>query len=167
MVRFLYSRWDGSQDVFSIEKEELMDALSDELINHGDVDSALRRLMQRGLQGPMNQRIQGLEELLRRLNSRRQELLKKYDLHSVVGDMEKELEDIVNKERRGIQKKLTDAEQAEKPSQIPQKATEPPKATDDLMKALKQVANRNLNILDNLPPDMGGKVQQLSSYEFM
>ena len=144
-----------------------MDALSDELINHGDVDSALRRLMQRGLQGPMNQRIQGLEELLRRLNSRRQELLKKYDLHSVVGDMEKELEDIVNKERRGIQKKLTEAEQSAKQSQIPQKAPETPKATDDLMKALKQVANRNLNILDNLPPDMGGKVQQLSSYEFM
>ncbi|MBI4287888.1 MAG: VWA domain-containing protein [Chloroflexi bacterium] len=167
MVRSKYSRWDGSQEIFSVEKEELMDALSEELVNHGDVDSALRRLMQRGLQGPMNKRIQGMEELLRRLNSKRQELLKKYDLHSMVDDMQAELNDIVNKERQGIQKKLSDAEKGAGQPQASPKPGESSQPPDDLLKALKQVANRNLNFLDNLPPDLGGKVQQLSSYEFM
>jgi hypothetical protein len=45
----LYRARDGSQDLPDLTADELVDALSDEVLEHGDVEEALRQLMQRGL----------------------------------------------------------------------------------------------------------------------
>ncbi len=47
--RFTYSRWDGSQTGFEFDPENLFSELTDELLYHGDVNAALRRMMQQGL----------------------------------------------------------------------------------------------------------------------
>ena len=44
-----YRRWDGSQDVPDLTADEIVDALADDVLEHGDVGEALRRLMERGL----------------------------------------------------------------------------------------------------------------------
>ena len=35
--RYRYSQWDGTQQIFDIDASELMDALSDDLLQHGDL----------------------------------------------------------------------------------------------------------------------------------
>ncbi|MBI4498321.1 MAG: hypothetical protein HY689_10515, partial [Chloroflexi bacterium] len=51
MSYFRYSRWDGSQKVIDLQEDELMDELSDYLLAQGDLSSALRMMMQRGMRG--------------------------------------------------------------------------------------------------------------------
>src|SRR4051812_50222963 len=43
-----YRAWDGSQDIPDLTADELVDALADDVLEHGDVEEALRQLMQRG-----------------------------------------------------------------------------------------------------------------------
>ena len=51
-ARFTYSRWDGTQVGFELDADELFEEITDDLLYHGDLNAALRRLMQQGLQGP-------------------------------------------------------------------------------------------------------------------
>ena len=44
--RFTYSRWDGTQKGFDLDAEGLFGELTDDLLYHGDVNAALRRMMQ-------------------------------------------------------------------------------------------------------------------------
>lgn len=48
-ARFTYSRRDGTQKGFELDADGLLDSLTDDLLYHGDVNSALRRLMQEGM----------------------------------------------------------------------------------------------------------------------
>ena len=47
-TRFRYSIWDGTQTTSDIDAEDLLDSLSDDLLNFGDLQHAMRNLMQRG-----------------------------------------------------------------------------------------------------------------------
>ncbi len=44
-----YSRWDGSQTIPDVDADDVMDALSEDLLSEGDLAEALRRLMERGI----------------------------------------------------------------------------------------------------------------------
>ena len=48
-ARFTYSRWDGTQRGFDLDADVLFDELTDDLLYHGDVNAALRRMMQEGM----------------------------------------------------------------------------------------------------------------------
>ena len=37
---YLYSQWDGTQRIFELGAEELMDRLSDEIMNQGEIGRA-------------------------------------------------------------------------------------------------------------------------------
>ena len=50
MSTFRYSRWDGSQQLPPFDADDVLEALSDDLLAEGDVRRALQRLMQRGMQ---------------------------------------------------------------------------------------------------------------------
>ena len=67
--RFRYSRWDGSQELPSLDADEIMSELSDDLMQFGDLRSAMRNLMQRGLGG--DSPMQGLRDMLRQLRRER------------------------------------------------------------------------------------------------
>ena len=43
--RFTYSRWDGTQTGFEFDADAAFDELTDELLYHGDVNAALRRML--------------------------------------------------------------------------------------------------------------------------
>lgn len=47
--RYTYSRWDGTQKGFDLDADSLLEELTDDLLYHGDVNAALRRLMQQGM----------------------------------------------------------------------------------------------------------------------
>ena len=46
--RFRYSRWDGTQVGFELDADEVMAEITDDLLYHGDLNAALRRMLQSG-----------------------------------------------------------------------------------------------------------------------
>ncbi|MBM3926516.1 MAG: VWA domain-containing protein [SAR202 cluster bacterium] len=159
---YRYCRWDGTQNVFDIDADELMERMSDELMQHGDVMKALREMFRRGMQNPQGQRMKGLQEMMEQLKNQRQQQLQRFNMDSVVEDLKKRLEDVVNTERQGIEKRVEEG----------QKQVEDAEGTDRaqkeaLNKMLQQRAQRNKEKLDGLPESMGGAIKELMEYDFM
>ena len=50
--RFTYSRWDGTQVGFELDADSVLEEITDDLLYHGDLNAALRRMMQSGFQRP-------------------------------------------------------------------------------------------------------------------
>ncbi len=53
--RYRYSEWDGTQDIPSLDPDDLLASITDDLMNFGDLQHALRNLLQRGLSGVAEQ----------------------------------------------------------------------------------------------------------------
>ncbi len=112
--RARYGRWDGTQRFDAIDADELLDTLSEDVLADGDVDDAMRRALDEGIGGRDGEpRIPGLQELLRRLAERRREMLKRHGLDDVLGDLRRQLDEIVDTEREGIARRLQAADGAQ------------------------------------------------------
>jgi uncharacterized protein with von Willebrand factor type A (vWA) domain len=164
--RFRYSRWDGSQRLPDLEADEILDALADDLMAEGDLDDALGRLFRRGLprrgQSGDREGVAGLRELLERLARRRQEVLDRYQLGDVMGDIHRELDEIVETERRGVARRLAEAGREEA-----QADDAPARADDGLRRMAAELAARHQAALDALPEDVGGRIRALQDYDFL
>src|SRR3984893_7098547 len=112
MVRYRYSEWDGTQELLPLDADEVVENLTDDLMNFGDLQHALRNLLQRGMRDPLGQRMQGLRELLQQLRQQRRQTLDRYNLSSAFDDLKQRLNDIVQRERDTIQRRLGDALQS-------------------------------------------------------
>ncbi|MFN0146238.1 MAG: VWA domain-containing protein, partial [Dehalococcoidia bacterium] len=109
VVRFRYSMWDGTQDVPALEADSILDNLTDDLMNFGDLQHALRNLMQRGMRNPAGDRMNGLRDLLQQLRQQRRQQLDKFDLNSIFDDIKRQLEEIVDMERGTLDRRLDEA----------------------------------------------------------
>ena len=96
---FRYSRWDGSQRLDDLNAEDILDALSDDYLNHGDLRRALERMMQQGFTSRDGLRRMGMQDLLDRLRQQRQERLQRYNMSGVMDDILKKLEHVKELER--------------------------------------------------------------------
>ena len=150
-ARFTYSRWDGTQRGFDLDADLLFDQLTDELLYHGDVNAALRRMMQDGMRGPDGERLDGLRDMLERVRQQRQERLEQSNLGGVYDEIADELDDIIDEERHAIENAVRDAD-----------ASGDQRRSDA---ARNTAAERNMR-LDLMPNDLAGKVRELSSYDF-
>ncbi|HET9757527.1 MAG TPA: hypothetical protein VFP66_13560 [Candidatus Limnocylindrales bacterium] len=153
--RARYSRWDGTQRLPDLEADEILKALSDDVMAEGDVAEALRRLMDRGWRSgdPTRPDLPGLQDLMERLARRREELRERYDLGDVLGDIRRELEEIVADERTGVERRLERA------------AEDAPDA--DTARVAQDLAARRLDRLDGLPADLGERIRDLREYDFL
>jgi uncharacterized protein with von Willebrand factor type A (vWA) domain len=142
-ARFQYSRWDGTQNVDAVDADDVLDALSDDLMSYGDLSAALQRLYRWGA-GDMP----GLEQLLRQLRERRERELSRYDLDSTVESIREQLQDVIDTERTGIDRKVDQAPQERR-------------------KLMEKLAKQRRNQLDRMPDDLGGRMKGLRQYEFM
>jgi uncharacterized protein with von Willebrand factor type A (vWA) domain len=97
--RFTYSRWDGTQRGFEVDADSLLDELADDRTYHGDINTALRKLMQNGMRDAEGREIPGLRELMKRLREQRQQIQERGDLGGVYQEIADELNDIVDEER--------------------------------------------------------------------
>ena len=97
--RFTYSRWDGTQRGFEVDADSLLDELADDLTYHGDINTALRKLMQNGMRDAEGREIPGLRDLMKRLREQRQQIQERGDLGGVYQEIADELNDIVDEER--------------------------------------------------------------------
>src|ERR687893_109017 len=106
MSTFRYSRWDGSQQLPAFDADDVLDALSDDILAEGDVRRALQRLMQRGLHGTRGGDVPGLRRILERLRARRQAELEGSNLDGALQDLNGRLDEILAQERAGIERRL-------------------------------------------------------------
>ena len=73
--------------------------MSDDLLYHGDLNAALRRMLQQGFQDRNGERLEGMREMLEKLRQRRREELEKRDLGGVYDDIADQLDEILEQER--------------------------------------------------------------------
>src|SRR3954470_1583455 len=106
---FQYSRWDGTQVGFDLDADALLSEMSDDLLYHGDLNAALRRMLQQGFQDRNGERLQGRREMLEKLRQRRREELDKHDLGGVYDDIAEKLDEILDQEREGIERRMQEA----------------------------------------------------------
>ena len=159
---YRYSQWDGTQRIFDLDAEELMDRLSEEIMNQGDVNRALREMMRQGFQDRDGQQMPGLRDIMEQLKNRRRQQMQQYNMDSVVDDLKERLEDIIRTERDGIQRRLDESQE-----QVEATPEDERSQQESLYKLLEQRAERNQDKLDALPEGMGGQIQKLMEYDFM
>ncbi|HVB20977.1 MAG TPA: VWA domain-containing protein [Ktedonobacteraceae bacterium] len=110
--RYGYSRWDGTQHIEGLDADDILKALSDDYMENGNLQQALKRLMQDGIRNEDGQRAMGLRELMERLRNQRNQQLNRYNMASgVMDDLREKLEEIKQMERDGIQRRLDDTDQ--------------------------------------------------------
>ncbi len=163
MSIYRYSEWDGSQDFFDLDADELMDELGRNLMSYGDLSYALRLMQRGGIRDSQGRKLPGLQELLQRLRQKKQGQLEKYKLSSVIDEIRQRLDNILKTERQGIQRRLGEARQkaGESTGELS------PEMQQRLLETVEDMAAQNLEKLDELPPDIGGRIRELAQYDFM
>src|SRR5437588_1710577 len=107
--RYGYSRWDGTQQIEGLDADDILKAHSDDYMENGNLQQAIKRLMQDGMRSDEGQRTMGLRELMERMREQRNQQLNRYNMASgVMDDLREKLEEIKQLERQGIQRRLDD-----------------------------------------------------------
>jgi len=148
---FRYSRWDGTQVGFDLDADSIFDEITDDLLYHGDLNAALRRLMQQGFQDKEGRDVQGMRELMQRLRDARRERLENTNLGGVYDEIADALREVVGQERAALDRRLDEARSS----------------GDERTRELAEATTTEKHLhLDMLPPDLAGQVQSLSQYDF-
>ena len=137
--------------VFDVDALDVMEELTDDLLYSGDVNAALRRLLQEGMTDRDGRRLEGLTDLIERLRERREELLANSDLGSAVEGIGQELTEI------------TDMERAEMDCQ---EAAARASGDEEWARSAQESFTNKRFDLDLMPPDLAGQMKALDRYDF-
>ena len=148
-VRFTYSRWDGTQQIPDLDADALLRAMGDELIEHGDPNAALRRMLHQGMEVD-GTRLEGIREMLRKLRERRQERLEQHDLGGVYDEISEALDEVVATERASLE------EHSEAQGDDGRRREVESEAIEDRRSVLDLLDHENL----------AGRVRALGQYDF-
>ncbi|MEZ5321730.1 MAG: VWA domain-containing protein [Microthrixaceae bacterium] len=107
-TRFRYSPWDGTQTGYELDADAILDEAADDLVYHGDLNAALRRMMNDGFTTRDGRRISGLRDLLDAMRRRRDDILDRHNLGGVFDEIARELREIVDAERDGLAEEDTE-----------------------------------------------------------
>lgn len=151
-LRVVYSRWDGTQKGFELGADDILGELTDDLLYHGDVNAALRRMLQSGFEDRNGERVQGLREMLERLRQQRKERLEQFDLGGVYDEVANDLRDVIDTERDALDDLARQARES----------------GDERRRELTEQTRQDRQFeLDMLPNDLAGQVRGLQDYEFV
>jgi uncharacterized protein with von Willebrand factor type A (vWA) domain len=100
MAHIRYSRWTGTRD--SLDSESVFDQLNDYMNDTGDLQQAMRRLMQKGVKRGENQN-KGIDDLLAQLAREMRKLYDQYRLQSAMEEVQERLESVVDQERQTLE----------------------------------------------------------------
>ena len=149
--RFRYSRWDGTQTGFEFDADDVLGEVTDDLLYHGDLAAALRRLMQQGFTDRNGEQVEGVRDLIERLRQARRERLDTHDLGGAYEDIAERLRDVIAKDAEAID--AFEQEAAESGDERRRELTE-------------EVARQRRDDLAALPPDLAGQVRALQEHDF-
>ncbi|MBI2357779.1 MAG: VWA domain-containing protein [Deltaproteobacteria bacterium] len=136
MRRVRYSRWNRSA-ADSPDAESVFEQLNDYMNETGDLQQAMRRLMQRGMKQGEN-KTAGLDDLMQQLARELRRLYDRYRPQSALDRVEQELRSVVEQERRTL-KELRDT---------------------------KRGIDEKREFLDRLPEKTSEAIEKLASYDF-
>ena len=106
-------------------------------------------MLSQGWRDRSGKRLMGLEEMTERLQRRRRQQLEKYSLDGVFDDITEKIDNVVRREREGIDQRLARVEDG------------------SARRILERVAAKRREQLTGLPRDPGGAIRELQGYEFM
>ena len=137
-MRIRYGRWTGTQDPFpaDVSPDDVLAEISEDVLGGMPAETALERLLQRGMQA-RNGRISGLSELRRRVEAARRRELARMGVEAPLRDVERRLGEIVDTERAALD-----------------------------LSGDEQVAAAGHEQLDALPDDVAGRIAALQPYDW-
>src|SRR5499433_2712963 len=136
MVHIRYSRWDASlRD--SLDSDSVFDQLNDYMNETGDLQQAMRRLMQKGIKQGEKQ-TKGVDDLLSQVAREMRKLYDEYRLQSAMEEVQQQLDSVLEQERQTL---------------------------DDLDQAGQDVKAKQ-QFLNDLPGKTSEAVEKLTSYRF-
>lgn len=135
MAHIRYSRWTSTRD--SLDSDAVFDQLNDYMNDTGDLQQAMRRLMQKGIKRGEKQ-TKGLDDLLAQVAREMRKLYDQYRLQSAMEEVQQKLDSLLNEERQTLE----ELEQAGEDTQAQQQ------------------------FLNDLPNKTSEAVQKLTSYSF-
>ena len=150
-----YSNWDGSQNA-ALNADDILSALSEDLMEFGDLQQAMRYLMQRGMETSDGNYIKGLRDLVHQLKAEKQQRLERFDINGVMEDIKRQLEEILGMERDTINEWANRKKDPEDENQ-----------ENFSNSVLGDIGEQNKEFIKNLPDDAAGKVKALQDYEFL
>ncbi|RLA41757.1 MAG: VWA domain-containing protein, partial [Gammaproteobacteria bacterium] len=98
---YRYFQWDGTQRE-SHSADDLMSALSDDFLQSGNIQQALKSLLRRGMPMSGQQRMPGIHDMIRKLREQRREQLQRYNLDSVFDALKEQLDEILAMEQTTV-----------------------------------------------------------------
>src|ERR1700686_5760720 len=113
-------------------------------MNYGDLNAALQRLLR---WDPPD--MPGVEQLLKQLREARERELSRYNLDSTVEQLREKVQEVIDTEKKGIERRVNESE------------------TADAKKLMERIARQRNEQLDRLPHAPGGQGKGLGDYEFV
>ncbi len=98
-----YTQWDGTQEILFPTTDDIINHLSDHLLEEEGVRRALRDMMRRGFTSEDGQRsVKGMRDFLRQADEKRRELLNKYspDSFKLTPEEQQKLSEKLNSRRQ-------------------------------------------------------------------
>jgi uncharacterized protein with von Willebrand factor type A (vWA) domain len=172
MARARYSRWDGSQEHGDLDGDDVLARLMDDLLEHGDVDQALRRLVQQGFRDGNGREVAGLRELLDRVRRLRAQLARKAfsELRDTISDISPEAlqraRQMLGELNDMVERRSSGADIQSQFDQFMQRYGDlvpgQPSDLDELMASLARRMAAARALLGSLSPEQRAKLAELS-----
>ncbi len=108
-VRYGFRQWDDGEDYDDLDADELLRLITDELMETGDLDEAIDRLLRDGFTTNDGTKVDGLRDLLERARQRRRELEEQADPDGEMQRYREWLERIEQTETTALEELLAEA----------------------------------------------------------
>ena len=151
-VRYGYRSYGEGDDFDGLDPEELLALLSDDLMESGDLNEAMDRLLQDGFETPDGERVEGLRELLEQARRKRRELEQQADPDGELQRYRDWLEDIEQIEDKELDELLQEAKDSGDERRLD--------VTQDL------VDQKNMQ-RDLMPENLAPRLNSYQNYEFV
>ena len=152
-VAYRYTLWDGTEDS-SLSPDQVMDALTEDLLRDGNLDLAMQKAFRWGMRNPDGSHSAGLRDLIERLRKQRQEMLDRFDFDSVLGDVRERLDAIVDQERATLDDRA-------------RRDNDPVDSNPEDIERLGEFIEKRRQALDALPADTSSRISALQEYGFV
>jgi uncharacterized protein with von Willebrand factor type A (vWA) domain len=102
----IYSRWDGTQQAFSLDAKQALNALSELLMEGLSAREALEWMRQFGFElGGLDLRVMGIEELQDELQREAKALTDRYRMDQATQDLRRRLDEILDREQAALRER--------------------------------------------------------------
>lgn len=152
--RWRYSRFDGHTDPITFDADDVLSGLADDLLYHGDLSAALRRLLQEGFEGAGGDRVQGLSEMMRKIAERKSQL--RSEENDFARHVAEEIQEVLALEQEALATRKDEQAlmQAMQLELLPENLVGKIEALLDYPFASQQARDRFERLLDELRHDM-------------